>query len=218
MIELPEATASEVAKRALLGASWLVSIVNDRHASDAATTISDCLMSLGREASRAELGGDLGLLRSPAWNRGDIALVVHAAAGLDERFWRDIDRHRSRLERSGPTVLVLSGRAAEQMHLAAPHFTSWLAGAAWRLREESGLGRAEGRLAAPLIQMRPASGSGDFLENARWLREHRADFAGKWVALLAGEVVDSDSSRVALQQRLSPREDINRLLFVRVDE
>lgn len=48
----------------------------------------------------------------------------------------------------------------------------------------------------------PASGRGDFALNGQWLEKHGAEYAGQWVALRDGKLLDSDSKRAVLQSRV----------------
>lgn len=55
-------------------------------------------------------------------------------------------------------------------------------------------------LPSPVAQ--PRSGRGDFDANSAWLRKHRGDYQGKWVALRDGNLMDFDSSFKVLRNRL----------------
>ena len=57
-------------------------------------------------------------------------------------------------------------------------------------------------LALPKATSQPKTGRSDFSRNADWLREHREAYTGNWVALLDGQLVDYDKSRLALHRRL----------------
>ncbi len=57
-------------------------------------------------------------------------------------------------------------------------------------------------LEPPSTSSRPKTGGSDFKGNAEWLRRNRSSFAGMWVALAAGQLVDHDKSRLALHRRL----------------
>lgn len=52
-----------------------------------------------------------------------------------------------------------------------------------------------------------------FAENVRWLRLYSDAYAGQWVALRSGVLVDHDTSRKALQERLEARDDLRDLLI-----
>ncbi|HSN97240.1 MAG TPA: hypothetical protein VLS89_03045 [Candidatus Nanopelagicales bacterium] len=77
-----------------------------------------------------------------------------------------------------------------------------------RVAEEIARGREEevrvwaSLLAPPTAQTRPASGRGDVEANRAWLREHRHEHRGAWVALRDGQLVDSDRSLRELRSRL----------------
>ncbi len=73
-------------------------------------------------------------------------------------------------------------------------------------------------LDTPQATLRPKSGRSDFGRNADWIRRHRATFVGKWVALIEGQLVDHDESRVALHRRLEATQRLVRgMLFAKVD-
>lgn len=58
----------------------------------------------------------------------------------------------------------------------------------------------------------------DFTRNAEWLRKNRDAYEGKWIALFDGELVDQDSSRLALHKRLMAAGRLCRgTLFTKVD-
>lgn len=77
-----------------------------------------------------------------------------------------------------------------------------------RIETEMKAGRGhELRVWAKLLELpsstpQPRSGRGDFDANSTWLREHRGDYQGKWVALRDGSLIDCDSSFIALRDRL----------------
>lgn len=77
-----------------------------------------------------------------------------------------------------------------------------------RIETETQAGRGrELRVWAKLLEFpsstpQPRTGRGDFDANSTWLREHRRDYQGKWVALRDGSLIDCDSSFVALRDRL----------------
>lgn len=58
-----------------------------------------------------------------------------------------------------------------------------------------------------------------FDANKNWIRTHSEDpiYSGRWIALRAGDIVDSDSDRRQLQKRLRSRDDLEGLLVVRLD-
>lgn len=57
-------------------------------------------------------------------------------------------------------------------------------------------------LRPPSATVRPAQGEMDTMENARWLKEHAAEYAGQWIALKAGELLAADLSRAELTRKL----------------
>jgi hypothetical protein len=57
-------------------------------------------------------------------------------------------------------------------------------------------------LALPKVTSKPSTGRGDFCQNWDWVNAHREDYAGQWVALRYGELVDHDPSWEELRRRL----------------
>ena len=57
-------------------------------------------------------------------------------------------------------------------------------------------------LRPPSATVRPAQGETGAMENARWLKEHAAEYAGQWIALKAGELLAADLSRAELTRKL----------------
>lgn len=55
----------------------------------------------------------------------------------------------------------------------------------------------------PQAERRPATGRDDLPENMAWLRRHRDEYRGEWVALSDGMLVDHDRSRAVLAKRLA---------------
>lgn len=66
-----------------------------------------------------------------------------------------------------------------------------------------------------VIELATASGQGS-RTNMEWLQKNRRAFQGRWVAVKDGELLDSDSSRTALQRRLNERDDLKGVLVARV--
>ena len=63
------------------------------------------------------------------------------------------------------------------------------------------LRRLRAALAEPVVRRRlPAEGKGS--RNIEWLRRHAHRHAGQWVALVEGELVDTDASLAVLRRRL----------------
>jgi hypothetical protein len=76
------------------------------------------------------------------------------------------------------------------------------------IRTELAAGRGQAiRVWAKLLEPpsstpQPRSGRGDFDDNAAWLREHKDEYRGKWVALRDGGLIDHDASLIELRDRL----------------
>ena len=61
---------------------------------------------------------------------------------------------------------------------------------------------------------KPASGNSDFNLSSVWLRQHRHEYAGQWVALIGASWIDSHKERAVLQERIKDRPDIKDILVV----
>ena len=72
-------------------------------------------------------------------------------------------------------------------------------------------------LALPTTKTKPASGRNNLADNIRWLQNHSSEFPNKWVALFDGELVDSDESRIQLQERLKVNPSIKSILITRIE-
>lgn len=58
-------------------------------------------------------------------------------------------------------------------------------------------------LALPVGKALPTrSGRGDVHVNHDWVRAHREEYAGQWVAMMNGELVDHDADFIVLNRRL----------------
>ena len=57
-----------------------------------------------------------------------------------------------------------------------------------------------------------------FINNAVWLRAHREQYVGKWVALFDGKVIYSSEGRQELQDFIKSRRDLPEILVVFVCE
>jgi hypothetical protein len=57
----------------------------------------------------------------------------------------------------------------------------------------------------------------DFDDSVSWLCLNGEKYAGKWVALLGGTLIDSDLSRLKLQERIVGRPDLPSLLVFQVE-
>ncbi len=154
----------------------------------------------------------------------------------DRQFWQDIDSNRSMLNENRSVLLVVTSEAHQAMVASADNLMSSLGGAviearprenieamifAGKIREArlyaaeqtamelGGLGRM---LAPPTTKSRPASG-GDHLERSHaWLREHRNEHRGRWVALLGDSLIGSDTGRKALQAVVNAHPSAHKIL------
>lgn len=61
------------------------------------------------------------------------ALVLSAQARFYAQDWRTIDLRRSRLMRTGPTLLIVTSSDVATMVSSAPNLWSWIGGEVWRL-------------------------------------------------------------------------------------
>jgi hypothetical protein len=69
-------------------------------------------------------------------------------------------------------------------------------------------------LRPPVAREVPATGKDDLGKVQAWLDTKRVPFIGKWVALLDGDLVDSDASRVALHRRLEQAPRFQEMIFI----
>lgn len=72
-------------------------------------------------------------------------------------------------------------------------------------------------LAEPRTTPVPATGRGDFTRNSAWLREHRHEHRGHWVALRNGVLLATNANRAELIATLEKVGDIDGALLVKVD-
>ena len=72
-------------------------------------------------------------------------------------------------------------------------------------------------LASPAPGLRPASGQGDLHANMQWLHDHGDQYAGQWVALRDGELVDSDRRRLELQDRIANHPMVREVTIIYVE-
>lgn len=221
---------------------WAALVMDEEWIPDQGKYISHLLSSSGINTVIERLDPDLTRFHETTRELRETALVLLAGDAVDEGLWRELDLQRSRLGHWGATYLLLTPQAAVMLQRFSAHISSWLSGSIWRTdvrdrveslvyhgrigearkvakaNSQSDLGPVAQALALPTTSTLPASGKGDFIDSERWLRDNRPQFAGKWVALRGGTLVDSDKSRKALQARLSSRNDLNEMLVVRVEE
>ena len=236
-------TALTLARRLTLvepPAGWSVLLAESEHPRYEAKLLADALQALGKGSVIRPLGADFSRVCLAVDARTETLLILLADDSFTEDLWRELDLRRSWLECLSPAILLLSPRSAETVHRAASHLVSWLGGAFHRLdvRSEVESLVAEGRigdarrlargycseslgpvakeLGFPTVSTKPASGSRDLSEAARWLRENWQAFEGRWVALLSGKLVDSDPSRKVLQERLAQNDHRRDVLVLRV--
>lgn len=73
-------------------------------------------------------------------------------------------------------------------------------------------------LELPTTSTKAKTGRSDFSRNAEWIRKNRESFVGIWVALVDGQLVDHDKSRLALHRRLETTGKLVKgTLFTKVD-
>jgi hypothetical protein len=71
-------------------------------------------------------------------------------------------------------------------------------------------------LAPPEASVAPAATGGTLARDNAWLRANAKDYAGRWVALRDGVLVDADASRVALHRRLEQTGELEGIAFARL--
>lgn len=235
----PQISVHELARRAVLAkgtSSWNAVIVPGERVHEQARAMQDAVDAEGLTPVEAQVTAQLESAPEAAQQTARAALFLIADDAVDEHTWRLLDHRRSGLRHRGVTVLVLTPSAAASFERSAPHISSLLSGRIWcarlfeaeqllargrvqeaRLAAGGGAGSLSRALQPPASELRPASGKGLFARNLAWLRLHRDEHVGKWVALYNGELVDSDASRVALQKRLGEHPNLEDTLFVQVD-
>jgi hypothetical protein len=82
-----------------------------------------------------------------------VAVIVTGIDGFSSDEWAHLDVLRSRLSRSGPTILIVSRAAVEAMAEAAPNILSWIGGSIWEANLE-GEGLTEAARQARLADLR----------------------------------------------------------------
>jgi hypothetical protein len=71
-------------------------------------------------------------------------------------------------------------------------------------------------LSLPEVRPSPYRPRSDFGADHAWLRENREAFLGRWVALLNGELLDTDSRLDPLVERLTVRGTIEGVLVTQI--
>jgi len=127
------------------------------------------------------------------------AAIKAKLAILEQRLERDV---------ASPVVsLVEAGRITEARQLV---------GLLAQASPAPSLERWSEALAQPVVHSEPRATGSSFVRNAEWLRQNSEAYAGKWVALREGMLVDEDPSRVALQRRLEQANSLEGITFVRL--
>jgi hypothetical protein len=241
MTELREATAADVARSLALGfpAGWSALVVSPLALSAEAAHVRAAMTAQGLVPRRIVVDPSFRDLRAQGAFKAGVTSVFEVGDAPGDQVWRLLDWGRSRLgDQSG--LFVLTEGAATSMQRLAPHLASRLGAMRQApLREQvealvqqgrvadarqlaAGRGRAElgpvaDVIAPPTTSTRPVTGRGDLFDNAQWLCEHRDEFAGKWVILRRGTLVDSDASLIALHERAASLENQGDLLLFRVE-
>jgi hypothetical protein len=114
--------------------AWLV-LVSDGPLDEVARMLSAEISTLDGETATIEAvtsGADLeGLVRK----HPDGIAIVTGVNGFTDADWHRVDLNRTRLQRTGTTVLVLDPAAVEQLENTAPNLASWIGGSIWRLEK-----------------------------------------------------------------------------------
>lgn len=138
--------------------AWFVLVV-DEAIDDAAGTLSAEISTLGEEAATvAAVTSGADLEDFAMAHVSGIAIVVGVSAFTDAD-WHRVDLNRTRLQRSGTTVLILDPTSIEHLENTAPNFASWIGGNIWHLKQAQPL---DGALAEQrLVALRRWSGCED---------------------------------------------------------
>jgi hypothetical protein len=139
MVELlPETESWPLAARlaGMLG-TWIV-VVPEDHSETAVLELSASLGSLlHTPVHRLRVGKADELLEAIAALPPEDALIVLGLESFDADAWRQLDANRSRLERSGHSLAVVSEPSVGLMAEQAPNLWSWIGASAWRLKSAS---------------------------------------------------------------------------------
>jgi len=128
---------------------WFVLVV-DEAIEVTARTLSIEISTLGEEdatVAAVTSGADLEFF---AEGHDDGIAIVTGVSAFTDQDWHRVDLNRTRLHRSGTTVLVLDPTSIEHLENTAPNFASWIGGKIWHLEQAKPLDvvTAEQRLVA----------------------------------------------------------------------
>jgi hypothetical protein len=149
-LTLPE-FALRAVSRAVKG-DWLALVVPERTSETAAARLLSELRSLGKIHVASEVlshpANARDLQERLAHERKHVAVVI-ASVQFSSEEWAHLDLLRSRLGRSGPTILILSRDSVEVMAESAPNILSWIGGSIWEAdldSDELSEAKRQGRL------------------------------------------------------------------------
>jgi hypothetical protein len=122
---LPEASADEVVRRALLAPNHTIGRAMVFESPDSIDAVRTILREEAIPFCEPELDGAL-RARREAIEREHPGAVIFSSTSKDPRLWQQVDQHRSHLEGGPTTFFCLSPDAATTMQRSAPHLTSLL--------------------------------------------------------------------------------------------
>lgn len=73
----------------------------------------------------------------------DAPLIMTVSPDFSDEEWRTIDMARTRLERNGQTLLIMTAAAVGRLPSFAPNLWSWISDGVWTYAPEGGLGADE---------------------------------------------------------------------------
>lgn len=161
MTSVATSESAEFAFRVLEAAgpnAWLV-LVTDGVIHDVARTLSTEISTLGDEPATMVEMNSAADLETFMQAHPDGIVILTGMNQFADSDWRRLDLNRTRLQRSGTTVLVLHTASVEQLENKAPNLASWIGGSIWRLSDARPLDGASTK--QRLIALRQWSGLED---------------------------------------------------------
>jgi hypothetical protein len=126
-----------------------------------------------------------------------------------------VQRTRSSLSATGARFLVRRPSPPDDTRIRAL-VESGCVDEARRLAQGAGSSRWQRLLAPPMVRATPTSGPSDFVENMAWVRSNRAEYAGQWVALREGKLVEAAADLRSLRSALEEAGHREAILVTRV--
>jgi hypothetical protein len=198
-VETVAAEVGELAARVVESTSpnaWFALIV-DGEPEDAAERMLAEVAALSGPAESAARRVTVATSRELAFaarDHADGVLLVTLAAAFTLTEWAHADLNRSRLQRTGATVLVLSPAAAAQLENHAPNLASWVGGSMWRLVGARPLDAAEVELRLAAMRAHTAMSDEEVVRLAETAQLPADPEFAEWLALLGrGDLVGERS-------------------------